>query len=97
MRHIHNIIYRLQSAIQLVKVTPAFKLQHPELTMPRFITHVQPDCYPNAPYAPLGPVDATEQVMAFQTNHNIEAEATICDWNLGRQRAVLDATEFQYL
>ena len=43
------------------------------------------------------PVDATEQAMAFQMNHNIEAEATICDWNLGRQRAVLDATEFQYL
>jgi len=43
------------------------------------------------------PYDATEQVMKFQTNHNIEAEATICDWNLGRQRAVLDATEFQYL
>ena len=43
------------------------------------------------------PSDATEQVMTFQTNHNIEAEATICDWNLGRQRAVLDATEFQYL
>ena len=43
------------------------------------------------------PSDATEQVMAFQTNHNIEVEATICDWNLGRQRAVLNATEFQHL
>lgn len=43
------------------------------------------------------PSDATDQAMAFQANHNIEAEATICDWNIGRNRAVLGATEFSYL
>ena len=53
MRHIHNIIYRMQSAIQHVKSTPAFRLQHPEQVMPRFITHVPPDHYPGSSFQPL--------------------------------------------
>ena len=50
---VHNIIYHMQSAIQEVKATPAFKLQHPELAMPQFITHVQPDHFPAEGYEPL--------------------------------------------
>ncbi|MAR47197.1 MAG: hypothetical protein CMA41_05275 [Euryarchaeota archaeon] len=43
------------------------------------------------------PSEATERVMSFQPNHMIEAEAQICDWNVGRKRAVLGATSFDYL
>ena len=53
MRLAHNITYRIQSAIQQVKASPAFQLHHPELTMPRFVTHAQPDHFPAESYAPL--------------------------------------------
>ncbi len=43
------------------------------------------------------PSEATEHVMSFQPNHMIEAEAQICDWNAGRKRAILGATNFDYL
>ena len=43
----------MQSAIHEVKAAPTFKLQHPELTMPQFITHGQPDHFPDESYKPL--------------------------------------------
>ena len=65
MRHIHNIIYRMQSAIQHVKTTPAFKLQHPEQVMPRFIIHVQPDHYPGSLFQPLELKVTQSQLTTF--------------------------------
>ena len=43
------------------------------------------------------PAEANEQTMMFQSKHTIEADAHICDWNVGRKRAIFAATEFQYL
>ena len=43
------------------------------------------------------PAEANEQAMMFQSNHSIEADAQICDWNVGRKRAIFTATEFHYL
>ena len=43
------------------------------------------------------PAEANEQTMMFQSKHTIEADAQICDWNVGRRRAIFAATEFQYL
>ena len=43
------------------------------------------------------PAEANEQTMMFQSKHTIEADAQICDWNVGRKRAIFAATEFQYL
>ena len=43
------------------------------------------------------PAEANEQAMMFQSNHRIEADAQICDWNVGRKRAIFTATEFHYL
>lgn len=43
------------------------------------------------------PAEANEQAMMFQSNHSIEADAQICDWNVGRKRAILTAAEFHYL
>jgi len=43
------------------------------------------------------PAEANELAMMFQSNHTIEADAQICDWNVGRKRAIFSATEFRYL
>ena len=43
------------------------------------------------------PSEANEDVMNFQSKHTIEANAQICDWNVGRKRAVFVATDFEYL
>ena len=43
------------------------------------------------------PAEANEQAMMFQSNHTIEVDAQICDWNVGRRRAVFAASDFQYL
>ena len=43
------------------------------------------------------PSEANEHVMNFQSKHTIEANAQICDWNVGRRRAVFVATDFEYL
>jgi len=43
------------------------------------------------------PSEANEQVMGFQSKHTIKANAQICGWNLGRKRAVFNATDFEYL
>jgi Ca2+-binding EF-hand superfamily protein len=43
------------------------------------------------------PSEANEHVMSFQSKHTIEANAQICDWNVGRRRAVFVATDFEYL
>ena len=42
------------------------------------------------------PFEANEQVQAFQSNHSIEVLAQIIEWNVGRKRAVLSATDFDY-
>ena len=43
------------------------------------------------------PAEANEQAMMFQSNHTIEVDAQICDWNVGRRRAIFAASDFQYL
>mgnify|MGYP003308047936 CR=1 FL=1 len=43
------------------------------------------------------PAEANEQAMMFQSKHSIEADAQICDWNVGRKRAIFAASDFQYL
>ena len=43
------------------------------------------------------PSEANEDVMLFQSKHTIEAEAQICDWNVGRSRPVFIASKFEYL
>jgi len=43
------------------------------------------------------PSEANEDVMLFQSKHTIEADAQICDWNVGRQRPVFIASTFEYL
>ena len=43
------------------------------------------------------PAEANEQSMMFQSNHTIEVDAQICDWNVGRRRAIFTASDFQYL
>ena len=43
------------------------------------------------------PAEANEQAMMFQSNHTIEVDAQICDWNVGRRRAIFAASDFKYL
>ena len=42
------------------------------------------------------PSEANEEVQAFQSNHSIEVVARIIGWNVGRKRAILTASDFQY-
>ncbi len=42
------------------------------------------------------PSEANEEVQAFQSNHSIEVVARINGWNVGRKRAILTASDFQY-
>lgn len=42
------------------------------------------------------PSEANEEVQAFQSNHSVEVVARIIGWNVGRKRAILTASEFQY-
>lgn len=42
------------------------------------------------------PFEASEQVQAFQSNHSLEVDAKIINWNVGRKRAVFTATDFDY-
>ena len=39
---------RMQVAIREVKASPAFKIEHPELSMPAFVTNEPPDSFPHA-------------------------------------------------
>ena len=48
LRLIHNIIYRMHTATSDVKAATAFRLQHPELTIPERVTQPQPSHYPDA-------------------------------------------------
>ena len=43
------------------------------------------------------PSEANEDVMLFGLKHTIEADAQICDWNVGRNRPVFVASRFEYL
>ena len=42
------------------------------------------------------PLEANEEVQAFQSNHSIEVVARIIGWNVGRKRAILTASDFHY-
>ena len=55
----------MQFAIRDVKAAPAFKLQHPELTMPKLIAHTQPSHYLDANYKTLDFKVTQHQLQTF--------------------------------